>query len=144
MRGARARTPAHRALDPAHASPTRPPYPPPPQDRVLIIADSDLRDAPQDVMDRLCDFAALPRANVSALFAPGGGAAARGASPADDALNATFIDTAYPKFERSGWRLDGNYGPMDPALEGRLRAFFAPYNAALFEYLGRTFDWPAA
>lgn len=114
---------------------------------MLLIADSDLRDNPQGVMDRLCDFVALPRVDLSAVLGPGGSAAAARAGTAAPAvadipaLISELIDTAYPKFERSGWRLDGDYPPMDPAIEARLRAFYAPYNAALFEYLGYTLPW---
>ena len=81
--------------------------------------------------------------SLAALFAPGGGAAARGADVIPDvaALLATIIDSIYPKFERSGWRLDGDYPPMDPAIDAQLRAFFAPYNSALYEYLGTTYKW---
>ena len=58
-----------------------------------------------------------------------------------DALEAQF-EAMFPTFEAAtGWRMEGKYPPLDPALEAELRRFFQPYNAALQRYLGRHLGW---
>jgi hypothetical protein len=46
------------------------------------------------------------------------------------------------------WKLDsddifniGSYEKMDPEMENKLRAYFLPYNQALYEYIGEDFNW---
>jgi hypothetical protein len=44
----------------------------------------------------------------------------------------------------TGWELFGTYEPMPQYLHTFMSDFFAPYNAVLFNMLGRTFtneDW---
>ena len=36
---------------------------------------------------------------------------------------------------------EGRYPPADPALQRKLREYFAPHNAALERFLGARFDW---
>jgi hypothetical protein len=70
----------------------------------------------------VCDFAGLPRVNATAVA---------------QADLAALVDAAYPTFgAKTGWRMDGEYAPMAAGVRERLEAFFAPYNRALFEYLG--------
>jgi hypothetical protein len=100
------------------------------RDRVLVLSDTELRAHPQETVDALCDFLRLPRLDVSA-------AAAGRAAGVEAALEA-----AYPNFGlRTGWRLDGDYEPMSAELRSTLAEFYAPYNRALEEYLGRRFHW---
>lgn len=42
----------------------------------------------------------------------------------------------YPKFEETGWRAQSEHRPP-PAVVQELQRFFAPYNRALYAYLGR-------
>ncbi len=52
------------------------------------------------------------------------------------------LSQMYPNFEgTSGWRADGGYEAMPTAFRSELRAFFRPYNAALYEYLGEDLGW---
>jgi hypothetical protein len=90
--------------------------------RVLVLPTERLRRAPQAALDDVCDFAGLPRLNASALAG---------------ADLAALVDAAYPTFgAKTGWRMDGEYEPMEPAVREQLRELYAPHNRALFEYLG--------
>ena len=90
---------------------------------MLILWDSDLRSSPQATFDAVCAFAGLPLVNVTAF--PDG----------IDATIKTVIDTVFPAFERTGWKQNEKYPPLDAGLRKKLQAFFKPFNAALFEYL---------
>jgi len=90
----------------------------------MILFDDELRASPALVLDRVSDWAGLPRANASAI--PGGAPAAL----------AAIVGALYPAFGRTGWALDAAYAPLEPALRARLDAFFEPHSRALFEYLG--------
>ena len=90
-----------------------------------MLTTEGLRSRPQRSLDALCRFLGLPRINVTA---------AHPAPP--EASVAQLLETVYPQFgPRTGWRLDGDYEPMPPALRSRLEGYFAPYNRALFAYL---------
>jgi hypothetical protein len=55
------------------------------------------------------------------------------------------LNQLYPSFEgTSGWKADGGYEAMPAAFEARLRAFFRPYNEALYAYLGEDLGWDDA
>ncbi len=85
-----------------------------------MLTTEGLRSRPQESLDSLCHFLALPRINVT--------------SSADSV--AQLLEAVYPQFgPRTGWRLDGDYQTMEPALSAKLRAFFAPYTRALLAYL---------
>jgi hypothetical protein len=89
---------------------------------VLVLPTERLRREPQAVLDDVCAFAGLPRINATAVSA--GDLAA-------------LVDAAYPTFgAKTGWRMDGEYAPMDARVKAQLEEFFAPHNRALFEFLG--------
>ena len=93
---------------------------------MLLLWDADLRSAPQATFDAVCAFAGLPRVNITAF--PDG----------IDATIKTVIDAVFPAFERTGWKQNEKYPPLDAPLRRKLDAFFKPFNAALFEYLALT------
>ena len=49
----------------------------------------------------------------------------------------------FPVFERNtGWRLFGEYAPMEERDRQRLREYFRPFNEMLFEFLGERYpEW---
>ncbi len=92
---------------------------------MLVLTTEGLRSRPQRSLDALCRFLGLPRINVTA---------AHPAPP--EAAVAQLLETVYPQFgPRTGWRLEGDYEPMAPALRSRLQEYFAPFNRALRAYL---------
>ncbi len=90
-----------------------------------MLWDEELLSSPQAALNAVCDFAGLQRINVTAF--PQG----------SEAAVAALLDAAYPGFERTGWRLNAQYEPLGQELKQQLSDFFAPFNRALFEYLGR-------
>ena len=52
------------------------------------------------------------------------------------------FEALYPAFaETTGWRAKGEYEDMPPEEERLLAAFYAPYNEALYRYLGVDLGW---
>ena len=60
-------------------------------------------------------------------------------------LNSLF-NHFYPTFEeRSGWRMDGDYEEISDRLRRMLEDFFRPFDALLFDLLGKDdFSWTAS
>ena len=98
------------------------------QSNVLVLLDSDLRFYPQAVIDAVTSFVGLPPLDLLATNASEG-AAERFAA-------------MYPAFGAStGWQLKGDYEALPPDEDRLIRAFYAPYNEALFRYLGVDLGW---
>ena len=131
-------------------------------ENVLVLLDDDLRSHTQAVLDVVTDFVGIERLPIDPLGAEpsfrnvddatGGhnslGRRLSGRSllapnqTISEAVVKARFDALYPSFEKvTGWRMKGDYGPMDAALERQLVAFFAPYNAALYRYLGADLGW---
>jgi hypothetical protein len=95
---------------------------------VLVLADVDLRKKPQETMNIICDFLSLPRIEIT--------------NDIEEKGVESAFEAAYPQFGlRTGWQLQGDYEPMSEPIKSLLTAFFTPYNRALYEYLGRDFEW---
>lgn len=52
-----------------------------------------------------------------------------------------FLDLAAHDVEDTERKNTRAYDPIDPAMEQKLRDFYAPYNEQLFELIGRRFKW---
>ncbi len=94
--------------------------------RLLVLTDTQLRKEPQLTFDALCDFAGLPRLNLTGVGEKEVGRA---------------LDTLYPQFSKTGWRMEGGYEPMSKEARALLQDFYAPYNRALYEFLGVDLGW---
>lgn len=96
-----------------------------------MLSNEELRRYPQRTLDTVCEFLGIARINVTAF------------PMHHEAAIASLLESVYPQFgPRTGWKLDGEYEPMEGEVKAQLKAFFAPYNRALFEYLNRSFpEW---
>ena len=94
---------------------------------VMVFLDSDLRSHPQAVLDAITTRIGLPRLQLS--------------SNATEEAAAKF-SALYPEFSKmTGWSLQGRYASLPVETERLLRAFYEPYNQALYRYLGVDLGW---
>ena len=100
------------------------------REQVLVLPAERLRNAPDDTVAQVVRFLRLTPSEKGAT------------DVSDDGVRSAMLKH-FANFERStGWRLTGEYEPMAPALQSRLRNYFAPLNRRLFDYLGEEFpEW---
>ena len=99
------------------------------QDHVLVLRQEELQRHQNDTLAKVLSFLGLQAPTFPPpLLSPG-------------AVD-TRLAELYPVFARTtGWRAAGDYPSLSQGARNALSAFFAPYNAALYEYLGVDLGW---
>lgn len=124
--------------------------------QLLVLPSERLKADPQAVYERVLRFIGVDVDREGMDMLPysdssggggGGGAIPEGdtdseAEDKEDAVTAA-VKKNFPVFERNtGWRLHGEYAPMEEPAWGRLRGYFRPFNDMLFDYLGERYpEW---
>eukprot|EP00187_Rhodella_violacea_P013529 CAMPEP_0184710486 /NCGR_PEP_ID=MMETSP0314-20130426/1263_1 /TAXON_ID=38298 /ORGANISM="Rhodella maculata, Strain CCMP 736" /LENGTH=694 /DNA_ID=CAMNT_0027172323 /DNA_START=63 /DNA_END=2147 /DNA_ORIENTATION=- len=94
-----------------------------PKNRLVILENAELRADPVTNINKVLRAAGLKEFEDVDV----------------DAAWAAF-HAAYPDFEQTGWRENGEYEPMSEDMETFFDDFYKPLNEELFELLGRRFE----
>lgn len=126
--------------------------------QLLVVPSERLRADPQAVYERVLRFIGVDvkKEGVGHLPVPtpSGGASSGGDDGAGESSHSyesvseedavtEAVKKNFPVFERNtGWRLFGEYAPMEERDRQRLREYFRPFNEMLFEFLGERYpEW---
>ena len=100
-----------------------------PASQLLILEDTDLKKNARATMMKAFKFVGLPTIDLPQEIHP--------------SQVEKLIKKQWPKFEDdTGWQFNSQYSAPIPAdLRKEMAEFYAPHNARLEQFLGRTFNW---
>ncbi len=104
-----------------------------PREQILVLPSERLLAAPTETLARIVRFIGASSSEIAAI------------NTTTEKIS-EVVNSKFAHFEKStGWRLAGEYEPIDPEIKAELRAYFAPLNRRLFDYLGETFmEWDSS